>query len=265
MEQFANNCQTAVAVGGYTAASGELNVGSTAAPWPQVGNFSVSVYDAATKQLKVILTVTAINSGTQFAVTAEGDDANCNAGDLVLGPMITSRVMKNVGWVLLEEQVASNSSALELKNSISSLYDVYIIQLISIRPVTDGASLCIRYSTDGGSTYDSAANYASYRDQTVFNGSYGSGSSVGETSLLFSTGIDNAAGRVLNGELKLYDPLGSLDTHLSGKFTCQYTDGRWFLVDFFGVYSVASVNALKFYMDSGNISSGTIRIYGVAK
>jgi len=95
-EQFANNCNTTVAAGGYTAASGVLNVASTAAPFPQVGDFRIAIYDVSTGVLKVILKVTAINSSTQFAVTAEGTDAAANATDIVRGTILSAAVLSAI-------------------------------------------------------------------------------------------------------------------------------------------------------------------------
>ena len=94
-EQFANNCLTYVS-GDYTAGSGILNVASTGAPWPQSATFHVGIFDQNSKQLKVILVVSAINSATQWAVSAEGSDANANDGDLVFGTMITAQVLQNL-------------------------------------------------------------------------------------------------------------------------------------------------------------------------
>ncbi len=85
MERFADfNAATTVKAGSpYTAGDGVLNVTSTAAPFPSAGNFSVVILDATTGATKVLLRVSAVNSGTQWTVTAEGTDANAAAGDNV--------------------------------------------------------------------------------------------------------------------------------------------------------------------------------------
>jgi hypothetical protein len=84
----ANNAATTVASGGYSSGASYLNVVSTStgtglAPFPSTGNFRVSIFNAVTGVLEVVLLVVAINSGTQFATTAE-IDGNASAGDLVL-------------------------------------------------------------------------------------------------------------------------------------------------------------------------------------
>jgi hypothetical protein len=74
---------TTVASGGRTSGATTLNVASTGSPFPSAGNFSVVITDQSTGAAKVILRVTAINSGSQWAVTPEGTDASANAGDNV--------------------------------------------------------------------------------------------------------------------------------------------------------------------------------------
>jgi len=84
VEQYVDfSAATTIAVGGYTAGSGVLNVASTSSPFPASGNFSVVITDASTGATKVLLRVTAKNSSTQWAVTAEGTDANASASDNV--------------------------------------------------------------------------------------------------------------------------------------------------------------------------------------
>lgn len=86
-ERYFNNFSTTVAVGGYTAGSGVLNVGSTAGISLNSGDTCrLSVYDGS-GNLVVILIASVVNSGTQFAVTAEGSDANALATYQVLNTL----------------------------------------------------------------------------------------------------------------------------------------------------------------------------------
>lgn len=90
-EQYADfSAATTVATGGYTAGAGALNVASTGAPFPSTGTFSVVILDGSTGATKVLLRVTAKNSTTQWAVTAEGTDANAVAGDNVYAVLSVS-------------------------------------------------------------------------------------------------------------------------------------------------------------------------------
>lgn len=82
-EYYGDFAQTTVAVGGYTAASGVLNVASTSGMGNGSQQFHFTIYDATTAQPKAAGYVTASNSGTQWAVTMTLD-ANANYLDLVV-------------------------------------------------------------------------------------------------------------------------------------------------------------------------------------
>lgn len=83
-EYYADLVQTVVATGGYTAGSGILNVQSTGLPFSQTNVMHVHIVDAATKLVKAILKLTALNSSTQWACVADtSHDGNGAAGDLV--------------------------------------------------------------------------------------------------------------------------------------------------------------------------------------
>lgn len=89
-EIYFNNFATTVATGGYTAASGVLNVLSTTGITLSAGETArLSIYRVvgSVNTLIVILIATAVNSGTQFAVTAEGADANALATDNVINTL----------------------------------------------------------------------------------------------------------------------------------------------------------------------------------
>jgi hypothetical protein len=82
MEQTANLASTTVAGGGYTHGSGVLNVASTGGSFSAAPTFRVVIQDNS-GVIKALLKVTAINSGTQWAVASEGLDTDALAGDNV--------------------------------------------------------------------------------------------------------------------------------------------------------------------------------------
>lgn len=89
-ERYFNNFATTVGIGGYTAASGVLNVISTSGVTLNSGDTCrLSIYRVigGSNTLIVILVASAVNSGTQFAVTAEGADANALAADNVINTL----------------------------------------------------------------------------------------------------------------------------------------------------------------------------------
>lgn len=111
MERFFNLYSTTVALGGYTSGSGLLNVADTSAITLGSGDvtrFLVVRLVAGTLTPIVLLIATAVNSSTQFAVTAEGTDANALASDMVL----------NVNTAGSMEAIINDSNRVGLYSSI---------------------------------------------------------------------------------------------------------------------------------------------------
>lgn len=94
-ELFTDLADTTVAVGGYTAGSGVLNVASTGSPFPSTATFSVVVSDQNDDSIKALLKVTGVNSGTQWAVASEGTDNNAVASDVVT-LVLTKRAIEGI-------------------------------------------------------------------------------------------------------------------------------------------------------------------------
>jgi hypothetical protein len=168
--------------------------------------------------------------------------------------------------VLLEQHTAANSATLDFTTCISATYDEYLIELHNVLPASGANNFYMRCSTDGGSTYDSGSNY-----NAVFSYLYETGSGnvgAGGTSFfLAGTNVGNSTMGVC-GSLRLFDPLGSSLHKGYRQETFYYHDSLSAVITQTGVgryKSNAAVNALRFFFGSGNIASGTIRVYGIAK
>jgi hypothetical protein len=172
--------------------------------------------------------------------------------------------------VFLQQQVANNSSALDFTNFITSQFDEYVIELLGIVPVTNGAIPRLRFSTNNGSSYDSGNNYASGGLGFSSSGSAISGSqAMSFVPFLvnpangINTGV--AASGSMSGTLKLFlSPAGTLYARFTGSSSYIFDTGSpaegavWS-----GAYlNTTQPNAFEFSMSSGNFS-GTIRVYGV--
>lgn len=171
------------------------------------------------------------------------------------------------GLVLLEEHTASSSASLNFTTAISSTYDEYVIEFVNIIPATNAVNFWMRMSTDGGSTYDSGTNYSyivAYFNR--FGGALAGVDSGGTKILLAGSAIDNTSTAGVTGKISLFSPgstslrkniVGQLGIITSGVVEVEQCSG-WY-------QSTTAVNAFQFLFSSGNISSGTIRVYGLAK
>lgn len=176
------------------------------------------------------------------------------------------------GLVLVESDTASSSATLDFTTWYSSSFDQYLIEIANLVPATDSVDLYMRVSTNGGSSYDTGNNYASSVQVWDNSGDAFAGGTPGSPAGQF---VMRGAGEISNvtarggvcATLMFYNPANT--THY------KRIHGSWSYLTFantFGasesrhVYlSATAVNAFRFLMSSGNIASGTIRVYGVFK
>ena len=208
-EQFANACSTKVAAGGYTAGSGVLNVDSTAAPFPQIGDYRIGIYNQSTGALKVLLKVTAVNSASQFAVTAEGTDANAAEDDDVYGTIVTAAAIaawthQTSALILLEQHAASNSASLDFTDWYSSDYDEYEIDFVDLVIQTDNKAPGIQFSVDGGANYDTGNNYSLCGNYNHTSGAYGGFFAAAGTDRLKIGGGNNTGTGFIKGNFNRF-------------------------------------------------------------
>lgn len=168
--------------------------------------------------------------------------------------------------VYITKQTASTSANLSFTSVFSSTYDVYEIVMVNILPATDGVGLHLLASTDGGSNYLGATNYAwSYTRAGGSQASSGGALPVDG----FADGLsgNTAAYGGVSGTLRLYNPLSATaQKTMSLLAAYRALDGTVENVNGTGVITTTTaVNALRFLFSSGNITSGTIYIYGLTK
>ncbi len=171
--------------------------------------------------------------------------------------------------ILLEQHTASGSASLDFTASISSTYDEYEIHFIDIVPASASAVLAMRMSTNGGSSYDSGNNYGEsvFAWNALGTASAGNVSGASRIQLTFTNiGTTSTDGGV-KGKITLFNPASSSTwktVHGQIAFITSGAgqDGQVLT----GYYQVTTaVDAFQFLMSTGNIASGTIRVYGVAK
>jgi hypothetical protein len=171
------------------------------------------------------------------------------------------------GAMVLIATAAASSSASISFTSIPSAYDQYVVTLANVVPATNGDQLYLQMGETGGCTLETT-DYNWYGG--VFNSS---GSSTGGTNgdtqidLTFTLGgVVNTSGLGVSGNINLYS-LGSssLYKYLAGTIT-YFENGGFDTVNTIGGHYTGDTNAitcLKFYMSTGNISSGKFALYGI--
>jgi len=174
---------------------------------------------------------------------------------------------------LISTQTASSSSTLSFTSGIDSTYKKYIFRYYNIHPATNAAKLQFNGSDDS-----SSHSYDITKTTTFFQAYHDEAGS--DTALGYSTANDLAQGtgfQNLNqigsdndqsgcGTLHLFDPS---NTTFVKHFTidAQTADADDYSVNAFvaGYFNTtAAITAIQFKMDSGNIDSGVIKMYGVS-
>jgi len=167
---------------------------------------------------------------------------------------------------LLESHTASNSAALQFTGSLSSSYDDYLIELVGLVPATNNVTLQAQVSANGGVSWDSSTIY-DFGFTYVYSG--GTGNTFNGSDAFFSMigniGTGQPAG--VDGELRL-KLTPSLWTTMRGEMTAYNSSASANVLvgQIYAAYrSTTNPNAIQFYLSSGNIASGSIRIYGFSK
>jgi len=205
--------------------------------------------------------------GRTTAATGAIEEITVGSGlSLSAGALTATGV--SAGLVFLETHTASTSATLDFTTFYSSTYDEYVIEFVNVIPATNNAVLWMRMSTNGGSSYDTSAIY-DYTSGFAYSGGTGVGSSAtNSTKLLLMDATSNSANYGIVGSVRLFSP-GSTALYKTVVGTVMRSDGNGLglvLLNAMGSYkSATAVNAVRFLMDTGNITSGTIRIYGVTK
>lgn len=180
------------------------------------------------------------------------------------------------GWVLISTASASSSATIDF-TGLTSTYKTYILVIEDLIPATNATTLYFRVGTGGTPTYQSGAtDYAFVRGLSVSPiGAFATNTFLGtgdgnESYILIGSnaGMSNTANATYNGFIRIYDPAQSSVYH-SIDYHCTYIDGTgspYQLISQFGsgVYlSSTAVTAVRILMNSGNITSGTFKLYGL--
>ena len=171
---------------------------------------------------------------------------------------------------LLATQTASGSANLSFTSGIDDTYDSYVFKFYDIH-ASAGSPFTVNFR-DGGTAYDATKTttfFASYHaeDNSSANLVYGSGEdlaqSTGTQQLNYNMGTANDES--LSGQLFLYNPSSTTFVKHFMATTNLY-QGTYSQEIFVAGYcnTTTAIDGVQFKLNSGNIDSGVIKLYGVS-
>lgn len=168
--------------------------------------------------------------------------------------------------LLGSSEIGSSTAALSYTGLGADSYYKYEIEVDHLSPVTSTAELCIRFSTDNGSTYISSSSYQ-YAIQYASVAATPSWNSVGSTSateIHLAVSQHNSASDGYSGVIEILNPQAAFNTRLLCRGFYLHSSVVNYTTEVGGYLTTAgAVNAIQIFMNSGNIQNGFVRVYGI--
>ena len=174
---------------------------------------------------------------------------------------------------------ASSSGTLSFVDGSSDVvldntYPIYLFKFINIHPATDQVNFQFNMSADTGSNYNVTKTTTFFES---FHREDDGGTSLGYMTakdLAQGTGFQDLIGILgnnnddnCNGELYLFNPSSTTFVkNFISRLSGNYRSGLGAEIDHYAAgygNTTSAVDAIQFKMSSGNIDSGTIKLYGI--
>jgi hypothetical protein len=213
-------------------------------------------------------------SQTQKGVVELATNAEVTAGTDTTRPIVPSAfaASKFNALNLIATATAASSASIDF-TGLNSDYSKYIIEIQDLLPVTNGATVIGRVSTDNGANYITGTSYSSscvsHNPAATWASHNGATSGAGITSSAGgagSYGLSNTSTKGLSGVITIHNP-SSVATHKKIEADGCYDNAAGDFTQFLsaGAYEggTSAVNAFRILLDTGNIASGSFKLYGI--
>lgn len=163
--------------------------------------------------------------------------------------------------VLIQSQTASNSSSINFTTGVTG-YDIYYLSFYGVTIQTDGQALLLRFSTDGGSSY-SATGYTN-EGYLAYTGGLIQRKDLSTVGCTLTDNMHNSTTNPTSGNAQIYNLANT-----SFNKTCTAYAGFDVSTEiaqskFENLWATTTaVNALRVIATSGNIVSGTFKLFGI--
>jgi len=176
------------------------------------------------------------------------------------------------GLNLISTQTASSSATIDFTSGIDSTYKEFIFRFYDIHPATDNVDFQVNFSSDSGSNYNvtkTTTFFAAYENESGSSGTltYASANDLQQSTAfqMLCDGVGNGNDETCVGTLHLFDPSNTtfVKHFIATSHRYYYLD--YAIQDYMAGYcnTTSAIDAVQFKFESGNIDSGTIKLYGV--
>ena len=258
----------------------DTNVGLEIQP---KGTGDVTILGTATDSGTILLREDTDNGTNEIGFKAPAALAGTTTFELPDGDGTNTQVIQTNGsavlsWVanasstgslvFLDSKTASASPTLDFDDVFSATYDNYLIVVENLIAATDDVEFNAVLSTDSGSTYASSG----YKGGAVgrFPVDLSNFGAYSTTDIIFTDNdtldkLGNASGETIGITLTMYKPFdATVVTTWSGHGMYTAASGKIGNGYYGGSLAASEVDSIRFIMSSGNITSGTVKIYGIA-
>ena len=174
--------------------------------------------------------------------------------------------------VLISEQTASSSATIDFTSSIDSTYKEYIIKFINAHPATNSTDFQFQVDTGTNTNYNITCTTTAFRAYHGEDGSSGvleyhasSDQAQGTDFNRISPTVGNGNDESVSGNLTLFDPSNTtfVKHFIMNSNGYHQNDICWtrFGAGYFN--TTTAITRVRFKFASGNIDSGTFKLYGV--
>ena len=174
--------------------------------------------------------------------------------------------------VLLSTQTASSSSAISFTSGIDDTYDEYVFKFINIHPATDGVDFEFQADTGTNTNYNQTITSTFFKSLHDESGgttalSYDTSSDLAQSTSFqhLSRNVGNDNDQSIAGTLQVFSPSSSTFVKHFISRTNVYTNDDYSIDSAIAGYfnTTTAITRFQFKMASGNMDSGTIKMYGI--
>ena len=194
-----------------------------------------------------------------------------------ISAITTAGAIASGGMVLIKEQTASASASISFVDGsggvvLDNTYPIYMFEFINLHPATDDVILHFQGNASGGSGYNETITstiFNAYNREddggTVFGYMPTLDQAQGTSYHTFAEGLGNDSDHSLIGNLIIYSPSSTTFVkHFMTRTQYAHASDRAYSMFTAGYLNTTSaINDFQFKFSSGNIDSGTIKLYGI--